>query len=125
MRWAPGQAVDVERSQVLGAIQQQAGVDILLVTTVVGERRLHRLAWQRVIPGQLVYIAVEGKQLADKRLDRNAVLPQASVGTSARITVGIEIDVALAQLLFTHSYTPALPPARPRLHPLGSSGTTS
>jgi hypothetical protein len=111
--------VEVELRHALGAIQQQAGVDILLVAAVVGECRLDRLPWQLIISRHPINIAIEGAELADERPDGNAVSSQAGVGSAAGIAIGIEIDIAVDYLLVIHrrtlpSFGPVYtPPSRP------------
>ena len=70
--------VEVEVSH-LGAIQQQASLDALLVPTVVSQRCFHCLPRQVVISGQLVGVAVQSSQLSDEGPDRDAIGPQASI----------------------------------------------
>jgi hypothetical protein len=43
--------VEVEVSHLLGAVEQQPGVDVLLVAAIVGKCCFHRLSWQFVVPG--------------------------------------------------------------------------
>jgi len=80
----------------IGPVGVEPRINQRLVPAIICERRLHRFAWNRILGRDAVHIAVDGREVANERPDRDAGLLEPRFGQPRFVRV--EFDMAFDQL---------------------------
>lgn len=77
--------VEVGHQSGSGAVEEEPSVDVLLVPSVVGERRVNGLARELVVGSKLVEVAANRLELANQRPVRHTISLQSGVRSAAGV----------------------------------------